>query len=60
MLLITQYLLTGAIIAFFLELFIKWTNTKVNMWERFFLIFVWPIMIAIFVWHFLVGLFGND
>jgi len=60
MLLIAQYLLAGAIIAFFLELFMRWTGIKVNMWERFFLISAWPIMVAVFIWHFLVGLFGDD
>jgi len=60
MLLIAQYLLAGVIIAFVMELFIRWTNTEVNMWERVSMIVAWPIMIAVFVWHFLVGLFGND
>lgn len=60
MILVSQYLLVGVIIAFLLEIFMRWTDTEVNMWERLSMIAVWPIMIAIFTWHFLTGLFGKD
>jgi hypothetical protein len=60
MILVSQYLLVGVIIAFLLEIFMRWTDTEVNMWERLSMIAVWPIMIAIFMWHFLTGLFGKD
>ncbi len=60
MILVSQYLLAGVIIALLLEVFMRWTDTEVNMWERVSMIVAWPIMIITFVWHFLVGLFGND
>jgi hypothetical protein len=60
MILVSQYLLAGVIIALLLEIFMRWTDTEVNMWERVSMIVAWPIMIVTFVWYFLVGLFGDD
>jgi len=58
-LLITQYLLAGLIIAFFLEYLIRSTTNNVSGLERYALIVFWPIMIAIFIIYFIKGLFED-
>jgi hypothetical protein len=56
--LVAQYLLAGVIIAFFLELIIRWTDQEVGHLERIQMIVAWPIMAIIFVYNFIKGMFS--
>ena len=58
-LLVTQYLLVGLVIAFVLEHVIRWTDQDVSHIERFQMIVLWPIMTIVFIYNFLKGMFGS-
>ena len=53
------YLFIGTIVGLFLETMIRMDNNYVNMYERFWVITLWPLMLMIFIYYFLKHLFFN-
>jgi len=53
------YLFIGTIVGLFLETMIRMDNNYVNMYERFWVITMWPLMLMIFIYYFLKHLFFN-
>jgi len=58
-LLITQYLLTGTVLGFLIELVVRNTGYGVDRQERIWLIVLWPLMLIIFIIYFIKGLFED-
>ena len=54
------YLFIGTIVGLFLETMIRMDNNYVSMYERFWVITLWPLMLMIFIYYFLRSLFGID
>jgi len=53
------YLLIGTIVGLFLETMVRISYNSVNMYERFWLITLWPLMLMIFMYYFFKHLFFN-
>jgi len=53
------YLFIGTIVGLFLETMIRMDNNYVSMYERFWVITLWPLMLMIFIYYFLKHLFFN-
>ena len=56
---IWTYLFIGAIVGLFLETMVRISYNSVNMYERFWLITLWPLMLMIFMYYFFKHLFFN-
>jgi uncharacterized protein YacL len=53
------YLFIGTIVGLLLETMVRMSYNSVNMYERFWLITLWPIMLLIFLYYFFKHLFFN-
>ena len=53
------YLFFGTIVGLLLETMVRMSYNSVNMYERFWLITLWPIMLLIFLYYFFKHLFFN-
>lgn len=53
------YLFIGTIVGLMLETMVRMSYNSVNMYERFWLITLWPIMLLIFLYYFFKHLFFN-
>jgi len=53
------YLLIGTIVGLLLETMVRISYNSVNMYERFWLITLWPLMLLIFLYYFFKHLFFN-
>tara|TARA_Y100001972_G_C7636621_1_gene319678 strand:+ start:768 stop:950 length:183 start_codon:yes stop_codon:yes gene_type:complete len=56
---ILLYLLVGTFAGFLLEKAVRANGDKVNGWERFSIITLWPLMTAIFIFSFIKGMFND-
>jgi uncharacterized protein YacL len=56
---IWTYLFIGTIVGLLLETMVRMSYNSVNMYERFWLITLWPLMLMIFMYYFLKHLFFN-
>jgi len=53
------YLFIGTIVGLLLETMVRMSYNSVNMYERFWLITLWPLMLLIFLYYFFKHLFFN-
>lgn len=53
------YLFIGMIVGLLLETMVRMSYNSVNMYERFWLITLWPLMLLIFLYYFFKHLFFN-
>jgi len=53
------YLFIGTIVGLLLETMVRMSYSSVNMYERFWLITLWPLMLLIFLYYFFKHLFFN-
>jgi len=53
------YLFIGTIVSLLLETMVRMSYNSVNMYERFWLITLWPLMLLIFLYYFFKHLFFN-
>jgi len=53
------YFFIGTIVGLLLETMVRMSYNSVNMYERFWLITLWPIMLLIFLYYFFKHLFFN-
>ena len=53
------YLFIGTVVGLLLETMVRMSYNSVNMYERFWLITLWPIMLLIFLYYFFKHLFFN-
>jgi uncharacterized protein YacL len=53
------YLFIGTIVGLLLETMVRMSYNSVNVYERFWLITLWPIMLLIFLYYFFKHLFFN-
>lgn len=53
------YLFIGTVVGLLLETMVRVSYNSVNMYERFWLITLWPLMLLIFLYYFFKHLFFN-
>lgn len=53
------YLFIGTVVGLLLETMVRMSYNSVNMYERFWLITLWPLMLLIFLYYFFKHLFFN-
>jgi len=53
------YLFIGTVVGLLLETMVRMSYNSVNIYERFWLIVLWPLMLLIFLYYFFKHLFFN-